>query len=120
MPYIKECLALSDSALVERKKKQGTQPTSGTVPTDQGVVPVLAYIRAECESENAMKDAMAYFAGLTKEEGTVVDEEGKNLIAQTMRDNIACVEIQVAGCNILNNLIVTGRCWSVVLAERFI
>ncbi|XP_064649533.1 serine/threonine kinase-like domain-containing protein STKLD1 isoform X3 [Lineus longissimus] len=107
MPYVKECLTLSDSALVERKKKQATQPKTGTVPKEQGVTPVLAYIRSECESENALKDAMAYLAELTKEEDTVVDDAGKKLVAQTMRENIACVEIQVAGCNILNNLIVS-------------
>ena len=79
------------------------------VPRGEGLAAVIEYLKVELETEPNVREALECLAEMTKEDGSVIDKNGKILIAKAMRDWIDVVEIQISGCNILNNLIVSGE-----------
>ncbi|XP_013388890.1 serine/threonine kinase-like domain-containing protein STKLD1 isoform X2 [Lingula anatina] len=109
LPYIQDCLVLCDSELAEKKKKkQSSNQEKKPVPKDQGVPPVLSFIRENINNDGSVRDALEYLAALTKQEGITVTDDGKRLIAKAMNANLKDLHIQIAACNVLNNLIISA------------
>ena len=69
----------------------------------------MEYLRDNIANESCVKQALEYLAILMKEEGASLDKTSKLVIVKAMRDYISEVDIEVSGCSILNNLIITGR-----------
>ena len=82
---------------------------AGLLPRDRGILPVMEYLRDNIANESCVKQALEYLAILMKEEGASLDKTSKLVIVKAMRDYISEVDIEVSGCSILNNLIITGR-----------
>eukprot|EP00058_Branchiostoma_floridae_P010879 XP_002596367.1 hypothetical protein BRAFLDRAFT_76176 [Branchiostoma floridae] len=96
IPYVKEALGLSSSALVARKKA-----------ATKGIE--AKYLKDQEQLEESVKEALVYLGELTKEQDSVVDEAGKKVIVSCMRTNMSNVGIQTEACNVLQNLVVTAE-----------
>ncbi|CAH1787300.1 unnamed protein product [Owenia fusiformis] len=109
LPYIKDCLTLIKSELAERQPRIGSSIPKKPVPKGNGTDAVIKYLQENGPNEVSVQSALEYLVEITKEEGTVISKDGKKTITKAMRDHIKCVEVQIAGCNIINNLIVTAE-----------
>ena len=79
------------------------------VPRDRGIPPVVDYILDNLVNEACVKQGMHYLAQITKEENSSIDKSGKRVIAKAMKDYIQEAEVQISGCNVLNNVVPTGE-----------
>ena len=59
-------------------------------------------------SENCVLEALKELVNLTKEDSMEVDSAEKKSIIKAMKDYIHNGAIQIAACNTLNNLVMTG------------
>lgn len=81
----------------------------GPVPRDQGVLKVLEYLANHIDFESCVSQALEYLLELSKtEEGLYLDPKGKKLVAMAMKNNMTDVNVQVAGCYVLNSLVIAG------------
>ncbi|XP_052790409.1 serine/threonine kinase-like domain-containing protein STKLD1 isoform X2 [Mya arenaria] len=121
--YIRECVALSDSSQLEKRKRiqsastspsdivlVSTEPTtncSWPVPRGQGVLVVLEYLASHVDYESCVQEALDYLLELAKsEDGLSLDPRGKKLVAMAMKNNMQDDKIQISGCKVLNSLLV--------------
>ncbi|XP_066293855.1 serine/threonine kinase-like domain-containing protein STKLD1 isoform X2 [Branchiostoma lanceolatum] len=109
IPYVKEALGLSSSALVARKKAATKGIEAKPVPKGKGIKAVIEYLKDQEQLEESVKEALVYLGELTKEQDSVVDEAGKKVIVSCMRTNMSNVDIQTEACNVLQNLVVTAE-----------
>lgn len=80
------------------------------LPRDQGVRTVVQYLANMVDYEDCVRSALEYLVELAKEVDVFeIDFSGKRMIKAAMRNNLLDKDIQIAGFNILNSLIVTGR-----------
>lgn len=80
------------------------------VPKDQGVRKVVQYLANMVDYEDCVRSALEYLVELAREmEVFEIDASGKRMIKAAMRNNLLDKDIQIAGFNILNSLIITGR-----------
>ena len=82
---------------------------AGPMPRNRGVDPVVDYLGANLGNENCVREALEYLSQLTKEDGSNLDNTSKSIILRAMNDYVAERDIQVAGCNTLNNLVMGGE-----------
>ena len=61
------------------------------------------------DNHKCVNEALEVLSELTKQEENSIDASGKRLIVSCMREHIDEADIQAHGCQILNNLIVTGK-----------
>ncbi|XP_070581939.1 serine/threonine kinase-like domain-containing protein STKLD1 [Ptychodera flava] len=120
IPYIKDALALSHSALAARRKKEKANEVSKPVPKGKGVPAVLTFLRENQKSESCVKDALVYLAEVTKDQDAVIDDAGKRLIVDSMKSHVGEAEIQTAGCNVLANLVVASDTDDILYSQEII
>lgn len=83
---------------------------SAELPKGQGIRPVVQYLANMVDYEDNVRTALEYLVELAKEvEVFEIDASGKRMIKAAMRNNLLDKDIQIAGFNILNSLIITGR-----------
>ncbi|XP_074655282.1 serine/threonine kinase-like domain-containing protein STKLD1 [Tubulanus polymorphus] len=104
-PYVKDCLALSGSALAEQRKKSLGKGTGGPVPRGSGVAAIIKYLETERGHESCVKDGLEYLYELSNNAPLNIDNSGKILIANLMKENIASKDILVSGCNVLQSMV---------------
>ncbi|XP_057289397.1 serine/threonine kinase-like domain-containing protein STKLD1 [Hydractinia symbiolongicarpus] len=109
LPYVKECLAISGSKLVENdetvknvKGKKGKK-VAKPVPKEKGVEAVIAYMKDNESNSTCQTNALKALNELVKK-GKDVSNGAKKLIASIMRKHIAKEEVQTAGCRLLATL----------------
>ena len=79
------------------------------VPKERGIVAVVDYLLDNLVNEACVKQAMPMLVALTKEEGATMDTNSKRVVAKAMKDYMVEWDIQMWGCQIFNNLVITGR-----------
>ncbi|XP_067940119.1 serine/threonine kinase-like domain-containing protein STKLD1 [Watersipora subatra] len=110
LPYIRECLSISSSQLVDSKRKDVTSVKKNPVPKGKGCPAVFEYIKQNHHSENCVKEALKYVEELSRTPNKhPVDTSEKKLLVQAMKDHLKCTEIQTLGYQIINNLIVGAK-----------
>ena len=80
----------------------------GPLPRDKGIPAVVEYLVDNLGNETCVKNSFEYLAELTKENGASMEPTGKRVIAKAMKDYMSEEDVQVWGCQILNNLVVTA------------
>lgn len=78
------------------------------VPKNRGITAVVDYLLDNLVNEGCVKQAMQELVELTKEEEVSIDVNAKRIIAKAMKDYIVEWDIQMWGCQIFNNLVITG------------
>lgn len=113
LPYVKECLAISGSKLVENdetvknvKGKKGKN-VAKPVPKEKGVEAVIAYMKDNESNSTCQTNALKALNELVKK-GKDVSNGAKKLIASIMRKHIAKEEVQTTGCRLLATLAAQG------------
>ncbi|XP_071494263.1 serine/threonine kinase-like domain-containing protein STKLD1 [Diadema antillarum] len=100
LPYIKACLALSNSALSGKKKEK--QKAAKDCPTDKGVPGVMAFINENKDNEISVTRALKYLNTLTAPQ---IDEAGKKVIViGCMKTNVSELALQMEACRLLLTL----------------
>ena len=79
------------------------------MPTDRGVRGVAEYLLDNLVNEACVKQAMPMLEALTKEEGATMDTNSKRVVAKAMKDYMVEWDVQMWGCQIFNNLVITGN-----------
>ena len=115
LPYVKECLALSGSKLVEQdtvvkkvKSRKGGKSAVKPVPKEKGVEAVLAYMKEKEASSVCQNNALKALQELVGK-GKEVSGGGKIIIATMMRKHIAKEDVQTTACRLLAILATKGR-----------
>jgi probable inactive protein kinase-like protein SgK071 len=108
LPYIQECLALSNSALCKQSAKFAGAGPGKPVPKDKGIKGVLDFMKDEATPGESQVEALKYLVELTKDQEQGLNTEGKKIIVDIMKRHIAVEDVQVLGCNLFSNLIVTA------------
>ncbi|XP_072016203.1 serine/threonine kinase-like domain-containing protein STKLD1 [Amphiura filiformis] len=99
LPYIKECLLLSNSALVNKKKEK--QRAAKDPPTDQGVAGVMSFMKENADNEISIANALKQ---LNTYPSLDIDEEGKKLIIQNMKMHMSEATTQIQALRVLLTL----------------
>ncbi|XP_030853467.1 serine/threonine kinase-like domain-containing protein STKLD1 [Strongylocentrotus purpuratus] len=99
LPYIKECLALSNSALTGKKKEK--EKAAKDCPTDKGIPGVMAFITENKDNEISITKAFKYLNTLQTPQ---IDEAGKKLIISSMKSSVSEVALQIEACRLLLTL----------------
>ncbi|KAK3087169.1 hypothetical protein FSP39_002522 [Pinctada imbricata] len=110
--YIKQCVGMSDASQIEKRKRQkSARRSKATLPKEGNILKVLEYLANMVDYEDSVKEAMEYLVSLSKEEEEVftLDASSKRLVKAAMRNNLQSLEIQIAGCNIFNSLIISAE-----------
>lgn len=82
----------------------------GPVPKEGNVLKVMEYIATMVDFEECVAEALEYLVELSKQDDNFnLDINGKRMIKAAMRNNLPIKEIQIAGCNLFNCLIISGR-----------
>ncbi|XP_071097519.1 serine/threonine kinase-like domain-containing protein STKLD1 [Haliotis cracherodii] len=108
--YIKKCVEARDSSMLEKRRRQAQTEEKKVDPLTSespGILVVLEHIANMIDNEDCVKDGMEHLVELTKQEGVLLEENSKRLIAAAMKNNINNKTIQIAGCNVFNNVIVS-------------
>jgi hypothetical protein len=66
-------------------------------------------MKDEATPGESQVEALKYLVELTKDQEQGLNTEGKKIIVDIMKRHIAVEDVQVLGCNLFSNLIVTGR-----------
>ena len=69
---------------------------------------MFEYLQINLNNENCVKEALKELVNLTKEDSSEVDGAEKRCIIKAMNEYVQSVDIQIATCNTLNNLVMTG------------
>ena len=80
---------------------------------------MFEYLQINLNNENCVKEALTELVSLTKEDSSEVDSAEKRCIIKAMKEYMQNVDIQVAACNTLNNLVMTGTFSSVSFGFLF-
>ena len=80
---------------------------AGPLPRNKGIPAVVEYLVDNLGNETCVKNSFEYLVELTKETGVTMEATGKKIIAKAMKDYMSEEDVQVMGCQILNNLVVT-------------
>ena len=81
------------------------------MPKEGNILRVLEYLANMVDYEDCVRDALEYIVSLAKDnENFALDTSSKRLVKAAMRNNLQVQEIQIAGCNIFNNLVISGMC----------
>nr|XP_054769479.1 serine/threonine kinase-like domain-containing protein STKLD1 [Lytechinus pictus] len=100
LPYIKECLALSNSALTGKKKEK--QKAAKDCPTDKGIPGVMAFITENKDNEISITRAFKYLNTLQTPQ---IDEAGKEANYYLYEgSNVSEVALQIEACRLLLTL----------------
>ncbi|XP_048777734.2 serine/threonine kinase-like domain-containing protein STKLD1 isoform X2 [Ostrea edulis] len=108
--YVKSCIEKSDASQLEKRKRQKSgKRVKGPVPKDGNVLKVMEYIATMVDFEDCVAEALEYLVDLSKQdENFQLDINGKRMIKAAMRNNLPVKEIQTAGCNLLNTLVISA------------
>ena len=84
--------------------------STGPVPKEGNVLKVMEYIATMVDFEDCVAEALEYLVELSKQdENFQLDINGKRMIKAAMRNNLPIKEIQIAGCNLFNTLVISGQ-----------
>ena len=78
---------------------------------------MFEYLQINLKNENCVDQALKELVNLTKEDSSEVDGAEKRCIIRAMNEYVQNVDIQIAACNILNNLVITGKFSSVSFVD---
>ncbi|XP_076091936.1 uncharacterized protein LOC143063599 isoform X2 [Mytilus galloprovincialis] len=122
--YVQECVKRSDASQLEKRKRRESIiiPKDQTeLPKGQGIRPVVQYLANMVDYEDNVRSALEYLVELAKEvEVFEIDASGKRMIKAAMRNNLLDKDIQIAGFNILNSLIITAQTDDVLFTPEII
>ena len=120
--YVQECVKRSDASQLEkRKRRESLKREKVELPRDQGVRSVVQYLANMVDYEDCVRSALEYLVELAKEVDVFeIDFSGKRMIKAAMRNNLLDKDIQIAGFNILNSLIVTAQTDDVLFTPEII
>ncbi|XP_050407760.2 serine/threonine kinase-like domain-containing protein STKLD1 isoform X2 [Patella vulgata] len=121
--YIKQCVEMSDVLMVEKRKRQAESRNtiSSLSPEAQGLLAILEHIAKSIDHETHVREGLEQLVGLTeKEDCILLDDKSKKLIAMAMRNNINDKGVQIAGCTVLNNLIVKADAGDILYTPEII
>ncbi|EDV28030.1 uncharacterized protein TRIADDRAFT_63635 [Trichoplax adhaerens] len=105
LPYVKDCLLLSGSALAARKKAE-----ADPVPKEQGIGPVLDYLDRNADSSKSSLEALKYIHNMLRNEDAMgLNDAGKRIIIKAMKNHIGNNEIQIVSAKIFSHLIVSAE-----------
>ncbi|CAG2251306.1 STKLD1 [Mytilus edulis] len=114
---------LQDKNNYKRKRRESIIiPKDQTeLPKGQGIRPVVQYLANMVDYEDNVRSALEYLVELAKEvEVFEIDASGKRMIKAAMRNNLLDKDIQIAGFNILNSLIITAQTDDVLFTPEII
>ncbi|KAJ8300816.1 hypothetical protein KUTeg_022335 [Tegillarca granosa] len=107
--YVAKCVDMVDAAQLEKRKRQQSARKDKNVPRDQGILPVIEYLAKMVDFEDCARQALEYLVELAKQEDTSeIDARAKRLIKFAMRNNLEDKDIQIFGCSVFSNLIITA------------
>ncbi|XP_062514884.1 serine/threonine kinase-like domain-containing protein STKLD1 [Corticium candelabrum] len=109
LPYIQECLALSNSALCKQSAEAaGAAGPGKPIPKDKGIKGILDFMSDESTPGESQVQALKYLVEITKEQDQSLDADGKKVVVDAMSRHIAVEDVQVLGCTMFSNLLVTA------------
>nr|XP_006817728.1 PREDICTED: probable inactive protein kinase-like protein SgK071 homolog [Saccoglossus kowalevskii] len=123
IPYVKDALSLSNSALAARKKKEKSGEKIMPVPKDKGIEAVFEYLKTNSSSETCVRNGLMYLSEVTKnqvDQYAIIGDTGKLSVIHNMRSHMGNADIQVAGCNILANLVVASDTDDILYTSQII
>ncbi|RDD44451.1 Serine/threonine kinase-like domain-containing protein STKLD1 [Trichoplax sp. H2] len=110
LPYVKDCLLLSGSALAARKKAEAKKEQADPVPKEQGIGPVLDYLDRNADSSKSSLEALKYIHNMLRNEDAMgLNDAGKRIIIKAMKNHIGNNEIQIVSAKIFSHLIVSAE-----------
>ncbi|XP_046542734.1 serine/threonine kinase-like domain-containing protein STKLD1 [Haliotis rubra] len=122
--YIRKCVEARDSSMMEKRIRQAqteeekvADPLTSESP---GILVVLEHIAKMIDNEDCVKDGMEHLVELTKQDGVLLEDNSKRLVAAAMKNNINNKTIQIAGCNVFNNVIVSAQTGDVLFTPEII
>lgn len=87
----------------------------GSLPKDKSADAMFEYLHENLGFEDSVKLALQELVHLTREDSSGVDTAKKKSVIKAMKDYMSNSDIQVAACNILNSLVITGTIWLINL-----
>ncbi|XP_071802748.1 serine/threonine kinase-like domain-containing protein STKLD1 [Asterias amurensis] len=99
LPYIKECLALSQSHIVQKKKAK--QEAALAVSKDMDIPAAIEFMKKHRENEVTTANALTH---LNTFKTPVLNNDAKNLVLTLMKDHLKDVKVQVQACRLLLTL----------------
>ncbi|XP_011442457.4 serine/threonine kinase-like domain-containing protein STKLD1 isoform X3 [Magallana gigas] len=120
--YVKSCIEKSDASQLEKRKRQKSgKRVKGPVPKEGNVLKVMEYIATMVDFEECVAEALEYLVELSKQDDNFnLDINGKRMIKAAMRNNLPIKEIQIAGCNLFNCLIISANKDDVIFTSEII
>ncbi|XP_067662721.1 serine/threonine kinase-like domain-containing protein STKLD1 [Haliotis asinina] len=121
--YIRKCVEARDSAMMEKRIRQAQTEGEKVDPLTSespGILVVLEHIAKMIDNEDCVKDGMEHLVELTKQDGVLLEDNSKRLVAAAMKNNINNKTIQIAGCNVFNNVIVSAQTGDVLFTPEII
>ncbi|ESP03243.1 hypothetical protein LOTGIDRAFT_237772 [Lottia gigantea] len=121
--YIKQCLELSDIYMIDKKRRQeeSGSTVSALSQESQGLLSILEHIAKSIDHEVQVRDGLQQLIGLTdKDTGVLLDDRSKKLVAMAMKNNINDKDIQIAGCSVLNNLVLKAEGEDILFSSEII
>lgn len=96
LPYVKECLALSNSALVGKKKEK--QMNAKTVPKGATEAAVVAFMKENADNEISITNAISH---LNSMKVTKLEDATKKFVIQLMRTHMSEKPLQIEASRLL-------------------
>jgi probable inactive protein kinase-like protein SgK071 len=99
LPYIKECLALSQSDIVQNKKAK--KQAALAVPKGTDIPGTIEFMKKNKDNEVSIANALTH---LNTFKTPVVSNEGKTLVMTLMKEHIKTLDVQIQACRLLLTL----------------
>lgn len=121
LPYVKNCLKLYGSSLLSPTSSihDGQGKDVPSVPKEKGLEAVLAYMKKHQKSPLCQEAALSALTEFVKK-GKMITSGGKKLIAETLRMNVAYLNVQINGCRLLALLATTAEEGDVMYTKELI
>ncbi|ELU12178.1 hypothetical protein CAPTEDRAFT_225008 [Capitella teleta] len=119
MPFIQECLELSDAVLLAKRKRPQSaayRPLSG----GKGVAHVVNYLIDCLGDEKCVRNAMTEMVTMTADEGITMATEGKEVIAKVIKDYIVEEDIVLSGLRVLGQLSISANADDVLFSREIV
>ncbi|XP_022085399.1 serine/threonine kinase-like domain-containing protein STKLD1 [Acanthaster planci] len=100
LPYIKECLALSQSHIAENKKAK--KQSALAVPKGTDIPGTIEFMKKNKDNEVTVANALTH---LNTFKTPVLTNEAKTLVMSLMREHVKDVSVQVQACRLLLTLV---------------
>ncbi|CAG5119787.1 unnamed protein product, partial [Candidula unifasciata] len=115
--FVQECMALADLGQLVRssweKDERSTKLCKHSLTENRDdAFTVLKYIADTMDNEECLADGLSALADILRDNDSaheLIDQKARSLIVLALWNNIFNKDIQIAGCYILSNLIVSAK-----------